>query len=133
MSQVLFLLVLTSFLQRFQANRWSKFFYGLGHRHENLCYRSRPYAGTLKIDATIHHFDFAKNGPDGNSTQWIGIYELSGDSLRLSYRNKKTGEALRPKDYESLTSTTLSTVIPYCLHLARSVALETPSNFAAWS
>jgi len=61
----------------------------------------KGYTGTFKIDATNGHFDFAGNGPDGDSIAWIGIYELNGDDLRLCYRYNKNGEALRPTEFKT--------------------------------
>jgi uncharacterized protein (TIGR03067 family) len=66
-----------------------------GNRHELV--------GKFEIDASNGHFDFVGREQGGQSTVWIGIYELNGDTLKLCYRYKRNEDAVRPTEFTTDT------------------------------
>lgn len=62
------------------------------------------YEGTVQInpDATPKEFDFAGTDPAGNPVQWRGIYEVTEDSLRMTYRYVVRPETQRPKEFKTM-------------------------------
>jgi uncharacterized protein (TIGR03067 family) len=60
------------------------------------------YIGKFEIDASNGQFDWIGKGPGGNLIEWIGIYELDGDELKLCYIYQKDDEAKRPTEFKSL-------------------------------
>ena len=59
------------------------------------------YSGKFEIDAMTGHFDFIGKGPTGKPVQWIGIYELERDSLKLCFRYQVEGKVTRPTTFKS--------------------------------
>lgn len=60
------------------------------------------YVGKFEIDASNGHFDWVGKGPGGNLVEWIGIYELNEDTLKLCFVYQKDGKAKRPKEFKSM-------------------------------
>jgi len=60
-------------------------------------YQGKPgtYAGTYQLFPDGKSFDFSGTGPGGNHVDFRGIYELSGDTLRLCYKYT-ANSAIRP-------------------------------------
>ncbi|MCH9776813.1 MAG: TIGR03067 domain-containing protein [Planctomycetes bacterium] len=59
------------------------------------------YSGTIKI-SDKNGFDFNGNGPGGNKDiEWVGIYELKGDILKLCFRYNRDGRAKRPTRFKT--------------------------------
>ena len=55
------------------------------------------YEGKIEMDTSKGHFDFIGKGPKGEFNEWFGLYELSGDTLSLSYsQSTKDQKAQRP-------------------------------------
>ena len=63
--------------------------------------KTGAYSGKFEIDAATGHFDFVGKGPTGKPVQWIGIYELKRDSLKLCFRYQVEGKVTRPTDFKS--------------------------------
>lgn len=59
------------------------------------------YKGKFDIDPKKKSFDWIGKGPMGNAVEWIGIYELNGDTLKVCYRYNNDGTAKRPKDFST--------------------------------
>ena len=61
------------------------------------------HVGRFEIDASNGHFDFIENTTnDANSDQqWIGIYELDGDTFKVAYRYKRNNDCVRPTNFET--------------------------------
>ena len=59
------------------------------------------YAGKFEIDKKTGFFDFVGKGPTGKPVQWVGIYELDRDSLKLCYRYQVEGKVTRPTAFKS--------------------------------
>ena len=60
------------------------------------------YAGTIKINSDKNTFDFKGKGPGGKKDiEWIGIYELKGDMLKLCFRYNEDGRAKRPTSFKT--------------------------------
>jgi uncharacterized protein (TIGR03067 family) len=57
------------------------------------------YKGNFDIDPAKKSFDWVGKGPRGNAVEWIGIYDIEGDSLKICYRYNNDGNAKRPKDF----------------------------------
>lgn len=60
------------------------------------------YVGKFEIDASNGHFDWVGKGPGGNLVEWVGIYELDEDTLKLCFVYQKDGKAKRPKEFKSM-------------------------------
>jgi uncharacterized protein (TIGR03067 family) len=61
--------------------------------------RRGTFAGKLEINAALGHFDFIGKGPNGELSEWIGIYEIKNDTCRLCYNMKTAREAVRPEKF----------------------------------
>ncbi len=60
------------------------------------------YAGTFNLDPKTKAFTFTGKGPQGKPLEWIGIYQLDGDTLTLCYRIKRGDTSVtRPKEFKS--------------------------------
>jgi uncharacterized protein (TIGR03067 family) len=60
------------------------------------------YQGTFRFDAATKAFDWSGVGPNGAPVEWVGIYELTGDVLKLCYRQKRgTDSPERPTAFVS--------------------------------
>jgi uncharacterized protein (TIGR03067 family) len=60
------------------------------------------YEGKFEIDATNGHFEFTGTPVGGGKfIYWFGVYELSGDTLKLSYRQKNNDQATRPTEFKT--------------------------------
>lgn len=59
------------------------------------------YTGKFEIDDSNGHFDWIGKGPGGELVEWVGIYELNGDTLKVCYRYKKNDEVVRPKKFKT--------------------------------
>lgn len=62
---------------------------------------SRSWVGKFEIDASNGHFDWVGKS-DNQLVEWIGIYELDGDSLKLCFIFQKDDKAKRPTEFKSL-------------------------------
>ena len=60
------------------------------------------YVGKFEIDASTGHFDWVGKRPGGQHVEWIGIYELEGDILKLCFIYQRDDKAKRPKEFKSL-------------------------------
>lgn len=58
------------------------------------------FNGKFEIDAATGHFDFIGKGVNGQLSEWIGIYEIKGDTWRLRYNFKTADHAARPTRFE---------------------------------
>jgi len=63
--------------------------------------KSGTYVGRFEIDAANGHFDWIGKNPGDTAVEWIGIYELDGEKLKLCYIYQKDGKAPRPKSFKS--------------------------------
>jgi uncharacterized protein (TIGR03067 family) len=60
------------------------------------------YQGTFRFDPATKSFEWSGTGPGGGVIEWVGIYELSGDVLKLCYRQKRgTDSPQRPTAFRS--------------------------------
>ena len=59
------------------------------------------WVGKFEIDASNGSFDWVGKGPQGNLVEWIGIYEVDGDNLKLCFIFQKDDKAKRPKTFKS--------------------------------
>jgi uncharacterized protein (TIGR03067 family) len=57
------------------------------------------FAGEFKINAKTGHFDFIGKGPNGNSSEWIGIYEIKDDTWTLCHNMKTAKASVRPENF----------------------------------
>ena len=56
------------------------------------------YDGKFEIDASNGYFDFVGKGPNGEYSEWVGLYELDEDTVSFSYKlSTKDEKAVRPK------------------------------------
>lgn len=60
------------------------------------------YDGHFEIDAETKHFDWSGKNPGQKPTQFIGIFELTGDRLKLCYRYV-VADTPRPTDFKTGT------------------------------
>ena len=60
----------------------------------------KSYSGKFEIDPENGTFDFI-GAENGALKQWMGIYELDGDILKLCYRYKSGDDNARPKEFKS--------------------------------
>ncbi|WP_298864382.1 TIGR03067 domain-containing protein [uncultured Gimesia sp.] len=60
------------------------------------------WVGKFEIDPKSGHFDLiGKRVPGNNLTEWIGIYEVNGDELKLCFIFNKEDKAKRPTEFKS--------------------------------
>ncbi|MFM9961538.1 MAG: TIGR03067 domain-containing protein [Planctomycetaceae bacterium] len=59
------------------------------------------YDGKFEVSASNANFEFVGKGPGGGLVEWIGIYELDGDTLKLSFRYKKNDNVMRPTKFKT--------------------------------
>jgi len=64
--------------------------------------RIGTYTGKFEIDAANGSFDWVGKGPGGFLVEWIGIYKVDGDELKLCYIYQKEDRAKRPDEFKSL-------------------------------
>lgn len=57
--------------------------------------------GTFTVDPSSRAFDFQGKGPKGHPLKLIGLYEVSGDSLRICFRADINGKAERPDEFRA--------------------------------
>ena len=57
------------------------------------------HVGTFVIDASNGHFDF-----NGTGEEWVGSYELDGDTLKVCYRYKRNADCVRPTEFKTDTA-----------------------------
>jgi uncharacterized protein (TIGR03067 family) len=62
------------------------------------------YDGHFEIDAGSKNFDWSGKAPGGNPTQFIGIFDLDGDRLKLCYKYVKDGTT-RPTAFKTQAQT----------------------------
>lgn len=62
------------------------------------------YVGKFEVDSSNAKFDWIGKGPGEAAAlvEWIGIYELDGDVLKLCFVYQKDGKAKRPTIFKSL-------------------------------
>ncbi|WP_397571880.1 TIGR03067 domain-containing protein [Schlesneria sp. T3-172] len=60
------------------------------------------WVGKFEIDAINGDFDWVGKGPQEKLVEWIGIYELDDDNLKLCFIFQKDGKAKRPKAFRAL-------------------------------
>lgn len=62
------------------------------------------YVGKFEIDSSNAKFDWIGKGPGEGAglVEWVGIYELEGDVLKLCFVYQKDGKAKRPTLFKSL-------------------------------
>ena len=60
----------------------------------------RRWVGKFDIDAATGNFDWIGKSQE-NFIEWIGIYQLDGDTLKLSFIFDKDHQAKRPKEFKS--------------------------------
>lgn len=58
------------------------------------------YSGAIKINSDKNEFDF-KGKSNGKDVEWIGIYDLKGDILKLCFRYNRDGRAKRPTRFKT--------------------------------
>lgn len=73
------------------------------------------YKGKFEIDPKTKAFDWIGKGPGGNAVEWVGIYELSGDTLKVCYRYNNDGMAKRPKEFTTADSKSPNITVFYTL------------------
>ena len=73
------------------------------------------YKGKFEIDPKTKAFDWIGKGPGGNAVEWVGIYELSGDTLKVCYRYNNDGTAKRPKEFTTADSKSPNITVFYTL------------------
>lgn len=73
------------------------------------------YKGKFEINPKTKAFDWIGKGPGGNAVEWIGIYELSGDTLKVCYRYNNDGTAKRPKEFTTADSKSPNITMFYTL------------------
>jgi uncharacterized protein (TIGR03067 family) len=59
------------------------------------------FAGKFDIDAGTGQFDFIGKGVNGHVSEWIGVYEIKGDTWRMRYNFKTSDESVRPATFDS--------------------------------
>lgn len=59
------------------------------------------WQGKFEIDASKGHFDWIGKGPQDKLIEWIGIYKLDGDQLKLCFVWQKDGKARRPAEFKT--------------------------------
>lgn len=57
--------------------------------------------GKFEIDASNGYFDFIGKEQSGMAREFVGIYELDGDTLKLCYRYKNNDDCVRPKKFKT--------------------------------
>jgi len=64
------------------------------------------YVGKFEVDSSNQSFDFVGKVQDGDGKliEWVGIFDLEGDTLRLCYRYKNNDQLVRPTVFETDTS-----------------------------
>lgn len=93
------------------------------------------YTGKVIINPQNGHFDFIGKGPAGALNEWVGIYSIEGDTLKLCYRVKNNDKATRPTEFKTDNSDDTNTFV---FEQYRRVASGTaqlsnrPSNWKFW-
>lgn len=59
------------------------------------------YTGRFEINATTGTFDWIGKDLTGDAAEWIGIFELDGDKLKLCYLHKRDKQAIRPTEFKT--------------------------------
>ena len=60
------------------------------------------YQGRFRFSPNTKAFDWKGTGPNGAAMEWVGIYDLAGDTLKLCYRQKRGTDApQRPTVFRS--------------------------------
>jgi uncharacterized protein (TIGR03067 family) len=73
------------------------------------------YKGRFEVNPKTKAFDWIGKGPGGNAVEWIGIYEVNGDTLKVCYRYNNDGEANRPTEFTSSDSKAPNITVFYTL------------------
>jgi len=73
------------------------------------------YKGKFEINPKTKAFDWIGKGPGGKAVEWIGIYELSGDTLKVCYRYNNDETAKRPKEFTTADSKSPNLTVFYTL------------------
>lgn len=55
------------------------------------------HVGKFEIDASNGYFEFIGKGGE----EWIGIYELNGDTFKVCYRYKRNDDCVRPTEFKT--------------------------------
>ena len=64
------------------------------------------YTGKFEIDSSNGYFDWiGKREPGNDTVEFIGIYKLDGDTLKLCYRYQIDDMAKRPKSFKTSSPT----------------------------
>ena len=71
------------------------------------------YVGTFEIDAATGQFNWSGKGPAGQPVQWLGIYQLDGDTLKLCYRYNPDGKAVRPTAFKTYAATNSNVALTF--------------------
>lgn len=61
----------------------------------------RGYNGKFEIDKSPSFFNWIGTGPAGATIEFVGIYELSSDDLKLCFRYQTQGKATRPTSFKT--------------------------------
>ncbi len=73
------------------------------------------YKGKFEINPKTKAFDWIGKGPNGNAVEWIGIYEVNGDTLKVCYRYNSDGKAKRPTKFTTSDSQPPNITVFYTL------------------
>jgi uncharacterized protein (TIGR03067 family) len=59
------------------------------------------YEGRFELDPQAGHFDWSGHSPSGERVQWKGIYQLSGDRLKVCFNYVENAQTSRPRAFQS--------------------------------
>ena len=59
------------------------------------------WTGEFTLDPSNGHFDWKGKDSQGKPTEWIGIGELKGDTLKLCFIFQRNNLAVRPTEFKS--------------------------------
>lgn len=59
------------------------------------------YVGRFELGAENSHFDWVGKGPQGADLEWVGIYELDENLLKLCWCNHRIEKLERPKSFKT--------------------------------